>query len=128
VTVGTLDGGAASRQFMIVMDLDGSVNGRMAYGADAIDTLVAMAIDDESTLRAVLVVPDYGDERSPTLRGYGDHRDGPAFDVRRSRPAPEASTATATTRTTTTTPPAASAPREPRSRDTARGPVAMTSG
>ena len=42
-----------------------------------------------------------------------------------SRPAPEASTATATTRTTSTTPPAASTPREPRSRDTARGPDAI---
>lgn len=81
LTVGTLDGGAASRQFMVFMDLDGSVNGRMAWGTDSVDTLIAMAIDGESTLRAVLVVPDCGDERSPTLRGYGDHRDGPAFDV-----------------------------------------------
>ena len=81
VTAGTLDGGVAPRQFMIVMDLDGSVNARMAWGADSIDALVAMAIDGESSLRAVLVVPDCGDERNPTLRGYGDHRDGPAFDV-----------------------------------------------
>ena len=80
VTVGTLDGGAASRQFMILMDLDGSVTGRMGYGVDSIDSLVATAIDDE-TLRAVLVVSDCGDERNPTLRGYGDHRNAPAFDV-----------------------------------------------
>ncbi len=81
VTIGTFDGGVASRQFMILMDLDGSLNARMAYGADSIDALIASVIDDESTLRAVLVVPDCGDERSPTLRGYGDHREGPAFDV-----------------------------------------------
>ena len=81
VTVGTLDGGAASRQFMILMDLDGSVTGRMGYGTDPIDSLVATAIDDEPTLRAVLVISDCGDERSPTLRGYGDHRDAPAFDI-----------------------------------------------
>jgi hypothetical protein len=81
VTVGTLDGGAASRQFLILMDLDGSVTGRMGYGADSVDSLVATAINDEQTLRAVLVVSDCGDERSPTLRGYGDHRDAPAFDV-----------------------------------------------
>jgi hypothetical protein len=81
VTVGTFDGGPASRQFMILMDLDGALNARMGYGSDSIDALVASAIDDESTLRAVLVVPDCGDERNPTLRGYGDHRDGPAFDV-----------------------------------------------
>jgi hypothetical protein len=81
VTVGTLDGGAASRQFMAYMDLDGSVNVRMAWGADAIGTLVATANGSESTLRAVLIVLDCGDEGTPTLHGYGDHRDGPAFDV-----------------------------------------------
>jgi hypothetical protein len=78
VTVGTLDGGAASRQFMAYMDLDGSVNVRMAWGADAIGTLVATANGSESTLRAVLIVLDCGDEGTPTLHGYGDHRDGPA--------------------------------------------------
>lgn len=81
VTVGTLDGGAASRQFMAYMDLDGSVNVRMAWGADPIGTLVATANDSESILRAVLIVLDCGDDGTPTLRGYGDHRDGPAFDV-----------------------------------------------
>ena len=71
----------ASRQFMILMDLDGALNVRMGYGADSIDSLVASVIEDEPTPRAVLVVPDCGDEQSPTLRGYGDHREGPAFDV-----------------------------------------------
>src|SRR5262249_24755845 len=81
VTVATLDGGAASRQFMILMDLDGSVTGRLGYGADPIDGLVATAMSHEPSLRAVLVVSDCGDERSQTLRGYGDHRDAPAFDI-----------------------------------------------
>ena len=81
LTVGTFDGGAASRQFLILMDLAGSLNARMGYGAGSVDDLVASVIDDESTLRAVLVVPDCGDAQNPTLRGYGDHRDGPAFDV-----------------------------------------------
>jgi hypothetical protein len=81
LTRGTLDGGVASRQFMVLMDLAGSLSARMAYGADSVDTLVAAAIDDEPNLRAVLVVPDCGDEQSPVLRGYGDHRDSPAFDI-----------------------------------------------
>jgi hypothetical protein len=81
VTVGTFDGGMASRQFMILMDLDGALNVRMGYGADSIDPLIASVIEDEPTLRAVLVVPDCGNEQSPTLRGCGDHREGPAFDV-----------------------------------------------
>lgn len=81
ITVGTLDGGAASRQFLVLLDLDGGLNARMAYGADPIDSLVASAIDAESRVRAVLIVRDCGDERNPTLQGYGDHRDGPAFDV-----------------------------------------------
>ena len=67
LTVGTFDGGMASRQFMILMDLDGALNARMGYGADSVDTLVASVIEDEPTLRAVLVVPDCGDEQSPTL-------------------------------------------------------------
>jgi hypothetical protein len=81
VTSGTFDGGIASRHFMIRMDLEGALNARMAYAADGIDRLVESVIDDEPSLRAVLIVPDCGDERSPTLRGYGDHREGPAFDV-----------------------------------------------
>jgi hypothetical protein len=81
ITRGTLEGGVASRHFMVVMDLEGSLSGRMAYSPDAIDTLIESAIDDESRLRAVLVVPDCGDEQDPVLRGYGDHREGPAFDV-----------------------------------------------
>ena len=82
VTCSTFAGGTASRHVMVLMTLDGSLNVRMAYGADAVDTLVASILDDHAGLRAALVVPDCGDETDPTLRGYGDHREGPAFDVR----------------------------------------------
>lgn len=80
ITSSTLQGGVASRQFAVLMDLEGSLRGQLAFGDGAVDVLVQTAIENEASLRAVLIVPDCGDEAQPVLRGYGDHREGPPFE------------------------------------------------
>jgi hypothetical protein len=79
VTSASLHGGIASRHFMVLMDLEGELTVRMGYGKSDIGALVETVLDNYSSLRAILCVQDCGDENNSTLRGFGDHRESPAF-------------------------------------------------
>jgi hypothetical protein len=80
LTSASLRGGNVSRHFLVLMDLEGELTVRMGYGTNDVGVLVETVLDDYSSLRAILCVQDCGDQNSPRLRGFGDHRDSPPFD------------------------------------------------